>query len=114
MVEPEAGVPGTDDGCTSRTRPTRISTALTVQLAAMRDGNSFSTAISAAINAIQPMLITPSANRAAINAQQQPTHQAPWIAPIRKAPQTPGRQFSTTNITGPRQRVRHAFFSGVN
>ena len=33
--------------------------------------------MSAATNAIQAMLMTPSANSEAISAQQQPTHQAP-------------------------------------
>ena len=44
------------------------------------------------MKAIQPMLITPSANSAAISAQQQPTHQPPWTDPIRSAPSRPGRQ----------------------
>src|SRR3954470_4125737 len=108
-----SGIPGTTDGATSSATPTRTSTAVTDQLAAIRDGSSFSTAISAAMNAIQPMLITPSANSAAISAQQQPTHQPPCTAPIRNAPYRLGRQFSMTNITGPLQRVRQAFFAGV-
>src|SRR5436190_17847365 len=112
-AEAASGVPGTDDGLTSSVIPTSASNAVTDQFAAMRDGNSFSTAISAAMNAIQPMLITPSANSAAISAQQQPTHQAPCTAPIRNAPYRLGRQFSITNITGPLQRVRQAFFAGV-
>ena len=62
------------------------------RLATSFHGSSFSIAISAAMNAIQPMLITPSANSAAISVQQQPTHQPPCSIPIRSAPAPPGCQ----------------------
>ena len=45
--------------------------------------------MSPATNAIQVMLMTPSANSDAMSAQQQPTHQAPFFAPIRSAPERP-------------------------
>ena len=51
-----------------------------------RRAATYSTAISAATNAIQAMLITPRAKSAAISAQQQPTHHAPCFAPIWSAP----------------------------
>ena len=57
-----------------------------------RHGRVFSTAISPATKAIHTMLMTPSANRDAISAQQHPTHQAPFFAPIRSAPDRPSRQ----------------------
>ena len=49
-------------------------------------GASFSTRITTATTAIQNRLITPSANRASIRPQQQPTQNAPCSTPIRKAP----------------------------
>ena len=77
-------------------------------------GSSFSSAISAAMNAIQPMLITPSANSAAIRAQQQPTHQAPCSMPILIAPRRPGRQAVNRNASGLLHRFRQASLRGVN
>jgi hypothetical protein len=35
------------------------------------------------------MLMIPSAKNDAINAQQQPTHQEPFLAPMRNAPDQP-------------------------
>jgi len=90
------------------------STAVTARVAAIREGRSFSTAISIATTTIQAMLITPSANSAAIRAQQQPTHHAPCSIPMRSAPSRPSRHASRMNDSGPRQRVRQAFFNGVN
>ena len=66
------------------------------------------------MNAIQPMLITPSAKRAAISAQQQPMHQPPWIAPMRRAPLRPGRQYFNRNMSGLRQCRRQTSFIGVS
>jgi hypothetical protein len=63
-------------------------------------------AISPATNAIQTVLITPSANSAAMRAQQHPTHQAPWFAPMRSAPDKPGRQEASKNPSGLRQCLR--------
>ena len=66
------------------------------------------------MNAIQPRLITPSANSAAISAQQQPTHQPPWMTPIRSAPSRPGRQWLIRNPNGLRQWRRQTSFNGVS
>jgi hypothetical protein len=55
-------------------------------------GRVFSIAIRPAITVIQTMLMIPSAKNDAINAQQQPTHQAPFFTPICKAPDQPSRQ----------------------
>jgi hypothetical protein len=66
------------------------------------------------MNTIQPTLITPRANNAAISPQQQPTHQAPWASPIRSAPIRPGCQAFMRNIIGLRHLFRQAFFSGVS
>jgi hypothetical protein len=51
-----------------------------------RHGSSRSAAISAEINTIQATLMAPSANSAAIKAQQQPRHHAPCSIPMRSAP----------------------------
>ena len=77
-------------------------------------GSSFSAAISAATNAIHGMLITPSANSAAMRAQQQPTHQAPCSTPRRKAPSDPSRQPPNRNDIGDRHFFRQARFIGVS
>ena len=53
-----------------------------------RPGSSFSPAMNAAISAIQPRLMTPTANSAAISAQQHPRHQAPCLRPRSRAPLT--------------------------
>jgi hypothetical protein len=84
--------PGTLAGVNATATARARSRTAIPRLAIAFHGKSFSTAINPAMNAIQPMLITPSENRAAIRAQQQPTHQPPWITPIRKAPSRPGRQ----------------------
>ena len=52
----------------------------------------FSAAIRPATTAIQVMLMTPSAKSDAIRAQQHPTHQAPFLMPIRTAPDRPPLQ----------------------
>jgi len=77
-------------------------------------GSVFSAAISAATNAIHAMLITPSANNAAISAQQQPTHHAPCFAPICSAPVRPSRHEPSRNPSGLRQCRRHTSLSGVS
>ena len=46
------------------------------------------------------MLMTPSAKSDAISAQQQPTHQAPFLAPIRSAPAGPSRQEPSRKPSG--------------
>ena len=67
------------------------------------------------MNAIQPMLITPSANSAAISAQQQPTHQPPWIESHPQRAQ-PARAASAVirNMKGLRQWRRQTSLSGVS
>ena len=56
--------------------------AAVASLAPRGQGLVFSMATSAAINTIQVTLITPSANRAAISAHEQPIHQPPLRTPI--------------------------------
>ena len=69
--------------------PSASRIAAVPQVATRRHGTSFSAAISAATNAIQPTLMIPSAKSEAMSAQQQPTHHAPCAAPIRSAPAVP-------------------------
>ena len=79
-----------------------------------RHGKVFSTAISPATTAIQDTLMTPSANSEAISAQQQPTHHAPFLAPIRTAPASPSRHDPSSTPRGLRHLPRHTSFSGVS
>ena len=81
--------------------------------AAVGQGSSFSAAMNAAMSAIQPMLITPTANSAAINAQQHPRHHAPCLIPGARPPTWPSRQRSARNIIGLRHLTRQASFKGV-
>src|SRR3954447_11519701 len=67
-----------------------------------------------ATNAIHAMLITPSANSDAISAQQQPTHQAPFLAPIRTAPDGPSRHDVSSRPSGLRHLPTHTSLSGVS
>ena len=60
------------------------------------------------------MLITPSAKSDAISAQQQPTHQAPCLAPISTAPDRPSRQEPSKKPSGLRHLPRQASLSGVS
>ena len=71
-------------------------------------------AMSPATNAIQVMLMTPSANSDAMRAQQQPTHQAPFFAPIRRPPSNPSRQEPSRNPSGLRHLPRQTSFNGVS
>ena len=66
------------------------------------------------MKAIQPMLITPSANSAAISIQQQPTHQPPCSMPMRSAPARPGRHAVSRNMNGLRHLRRQTSLSGVS
>ena len=106
--------PGTSWGENATTRPRTSSSTAMPRLATAFQGTSFSIAIRAAMNAIQPTLITPSANRAAISAQQHPTHQPPCSMPIRRPPSRPGFHACITNMSGFRHLVRHASLSGVS
>src|SRR6059058_4665990 len=67
-----------------------------------------------ATNAIQGMLITPSANSDAISAQQQPTHHAPFFVPIRTAPDSPSRHDPSRAPSGLRHLPRQTSLSGVS
>jgi hypothetical protein len=60
------------------------------------------------------MLMTPSANSDAISAQQHPTHQAPFLAPIFGAPAAPSRQEPSKKPSGLRPFPRKAPLSGVS
>src|SRR3954451_15315379 len=71
-------------------------------------------AMSAATTAIHDTLMTPSAKNDAINAQQQPTHQAPFFAPIRSAPSRPSRHELSNKPSGLRHLPRQASLSGVS
>ena len=106
--------PGTLAGVNASARPRTISRTAMPRLASAFHGKSFSTAIRAAMNAIQPRLITPSANSAAISAQQQPTHQPPWTTPMRRLPSRPACQCCIRNANGLRQCRRQTSFSGVS
>jgi len=106
--------PGTLEGVRATAIAVAAMMAATARLAVVFHGSSFSAAISAAISSIHPTLITPSANRPAISAQQQPTHQAPCSTPMRSAPVGPSRHACVMNCSGPRQRRRHASFAGVS
>src|SRR6266567_2552058 len=55
----------------------------------------------------------PSAKNEAMSAQQQPTHQAPFWAPIRSAPNRPSRHEPSNNPSGLRHLPRQASLSGV-
>ena len=82
--------------------------------ASRRHGTVFSKAMRPATTAIQTMLKMPNANSAAIRAQQQPTHQAPLLAPIRRAPDGPSRQEPSRKPSGLRHFPRHTSFNGVS
>src|SRR5215472_11179110 len=112
MPPPGTTKPGTKLGAT-RT-PTARARRISVvdQTATRRHGTTFSTVIRAATTAIQKMLITPSANRAAISAQQQPRHHAACLEPIENAPPTPSRQVPRRKPNGLRHLLRQTFFSG--
>src|SRR5947208_8399278 len=60
------------------------------------------------------MLMTPSANSAAMSAQQHPTHQVPFFAPIWSAPNRPARHEPSKNPSGLRHLPRQTSLSGVN
>ena len=106
--------PGTLAGAKATPKPRTASRTAIPRLASAFHGRSFSTAINAAMNAIQPRLITPSANSAAISAQQQPTHQPPCVTPMRRAPSRPGRHLVIRNMSGLRQWRRQTSFNGVS
>src|SRR5215475_4340013 len=70
-------------------------------------GISFSAAISAETNAIQTMLMIPSAKSDAISAQQQPAHHAPFLTPIAYEPRRPERHEPRSELSGLRHLPRH-------
>src|SRR5689334_10190589 len=99
----------------ARTRTPRASSTIAVVYATtvLRQGTVFSMAMMAATNAIQETLMTPRANSDAIKAQQHPTHQAPFVAPIRTAPEPPSRHDPSSTPSGLRHLPRQTSFSGV-
>jgi hypothetical protein len=72
---------GTRAGAAATPIATTTSSDATPMVARARYGSSLSAAMSTEISAIHPTLMAPSANSAAINAQQQPRHQAPCSHP---------------------------------
>src|SRR5437879_44170 len=106
--------PGMDPGAVSTRRPRASRTAAVPEEAARRHGMVFSNAMSAAITAIHTTLMIPNANSAAIRAQQQPTHHAPFFAPIRSAPDRPSRHEPSRNPSGLRHFPRQTSFNGVS
>src|SRR3954470_21196677 len=114
MPPPGIVSPGIADGAASMSTPRPSNSPAVPQVATRRQGRIFSTAISPATNAIQATLMIPSANSAAMRAQQQPTHQAPWAAPIRRAPVDPFRQEVSRNPSGLRHLLRQTFLNGVS
>ena len=112
--EPGSTKPGTSCGtariaAASSTRPAAVAS-----LAPRAQGPIRSKATSTAITAIHVRLITPSANRAAIRAQDDPRHQPPLRTPISSAR---GRVLcleASRNGSGLRQLERKERFSGVS
>src|SRR3954452_11118184 len=115
-IEPLEGIvrPGTTRGDASRRTPSTSRTSVAPHVATRLQGSVFSIAIRPAITAIQTMLMIPSAKNDAINAQQQPTHQAPFVAPIRNAPERPARQEPSNIPSGLRHLPRQASLRGVS
>src|SRR5215510_15695786 len=74
----------------------------------------FSNAMSPATTAIHVTLMTPNAKSDAMRAQQQPTHQAPFLAPIWSAPDGPSRQEPSSEPSGLRHLPRQTSFNGVS
>src|SRR3954468_10652043 len=105
---------GTAEGEASTSMPRTRRTAAVPSVATRRQGRVFSIAINAATNAIQTMLISPSAKSDTIRAQQQPTHQAPCLTPISSAPRGPSRQAPRRKPSGLRHLPRHTSLSGVS
>ena len=85
---------GTSPGSSATASPSTTSSTAIPRLTSRFLGTSFSIATRAAMKTIHVTLIAPSANSAAISAQQQPTHQAPCSSPSISAPPTPSRQRS--------------------
>ena len=71
-------------------------------------------AMSPATMAIQVTLMTPRAKSDAIRAQQQPTHHAPFLAPMRTAPDHPSRHDPRRAPSGLRHLPRQTSLSGVS
>src|SRR5207247_10993060 len=115
-IEPPAGMvrPGTEFGAVSRTKPSASNATVVPYTATRLHGSVFSIAIRPAITVIQTMLMIPSAKNDAINAQQQPTHQAPFFTPMRNAPERPSRHEPSNKPSGLRHFPRQASFSGVS
>ena len=48
-----------------------------------------------------------------MRAQQQPTHQAPFLIPMRTGPDHPSRHDPRSRLSGLRHLLRQMFFNGV-
>ena len=70
--------------------------------------------MSPATTAIHTTLMIPNAKSDAMSAQQQPTHQAPFLAPIRSAPDQPSRHEPSRKPSGLRHFPRQTSFNGVS
>src|SRR5262249_31667533 len=106
--------PGTLPGAAATPTPrVRSTSAMAIETNRAPHGSSRSTAISPATRSIHPTLITPSAKSAAMRAQQQATHHAPWPRPMRSAPRAPGRQPPIRKVNGALQRARQRHLAGV-
>ena len=69
-------------GAARTSRPMASRTAAVPYVAIRRHGTVFSKAMRPATTAIHTTLMIPNAKSDAISAQQQPTHQAPFLVPI--------------------------------
>jgi len=75
----------------------------------------FSRSTAAAMAAIQPRLMMPTATRRAISPQQHPTQNAPWCRPTRKSLARPVRlPWWSRKLTGERHWLRQKSLRGVS
>ena len=113
-VSPGVVSPGTAPGTVSTSTPRARRTAAVPNEATRRHGTVFSIAMRPATTAIHVTLMIPSAKSEAMRAQQQPTHQAPFPAPIRSAPDGPSRHEPSSVPSGLRHLPRQTSFNGVS
>jgi hypothetical protein len=106
--------PGTLPGATAIQTPKASSATASARAIRSPGGSTFSASTISATTAIHRMLMTPTANRTSISAQQQPAHHAPCSAPIRSAPVGPGCQRASRKCSGLRQWRRQTRLSGLS
>src|SRR6476620_1870712 len=92
--------PGIVDGPMSTRAPRHRRIAAVARTAGRRQGNIFSTAMTPTTSAIHTRLMMPKVKSSVMSAQQQPTHLAPLLAPICRAPDLPSRQDPSRNPDG--------------